>query len=71
MAVQKSKVTRSRRGMRRSHDAHKELTLSEDSISGEKHLRHHMGPGGVYRGRVLVQPPTKKEAEDAEDGAAG
>ena len=40
MAVQKSKVTRSRRGQRRSHDSLKAKTLSFDPVSGEKHLRH-------------------------------
>ena len=39
MAVQKSKVTRSRRGQRRSHDALNSKTLSIDPVSGEKHLR--------------------------------
>ena len=37
MAVQKSKVTRSRRGQRRSHDSLKASTLSIDPVSGEKH----------------------------------
>ena len=54
MAVQKSKKTRSRRGMRRSHDALKSSTLSVDSASGEKHLRHHMTSDGFYRGRKVV-----------------
>ncbi|WP_373083222.1 50S ribosomal protein L32, partial [Zhongshania sp.] len=34
MAVQKSKVTRSRRGQRRSHDALTGPTLSVDQTSG-------------------------------------
>ncbi len=40
MAVQKSKVTRSRRGQRRSHDSLTGPTLSEDSTTGETHRRH-------------------------------
>ena len=40
MAVQKSKVTRSRRGQRRSHDSLTASTLSIDPVSGEKHARH-------------------------------
>ncbi|HEV2332344.1 MAG TPA: 50S ribosomal protein L32, partial [Gammaproteobacteria bacterium] len=39
MAVQKSRVTPSRRGQRRSHDALKGPTLSVDSSSGETHRR--------------------------------
>jgi large subunit ribosomal protein L32 len=53
MAVQKSKVTRSRRGMRRSHDALKTPAFSVDSTSGEVHLRHHITPDGYYRGRKV------------------
>lgn len=54
MAVQKSKVTRSRRGQRRSHDALTAKTLSEDPITGEMHLRHHVTPGGFFKGRRIV-----------------
>lgn len=54
MAVQKSKKTRSKRGMRRSHDALTEKTLSTDPTTGEKHLRHHMTSDGFYRGRKVV-----------------
>jgi large subunit ribosomal protein L32 len=54
MAVQKSKVTRSRRGQRRSHDALTAKTLSTDSITGEMHLRHHMTPDGYFKGRQIV-----------------
>ncbi|MCX2981380.1 50S ribosomal protein L32 [Halieaceae bacterium IMCC14734] len=54
MAVQKSKKTRSRRGMRRSHDALGTATLSVDETSGETHRRHHMTADGFYRGRKVV-----------------
>lgn len=54
MAVQKSKKTRSRRGMRRSHDALSAATLSVDSVTGEKHLRHHVTADGFYRGRKVI-----------------
>lgn len=55
MAVQKSRKTRSKRGMRRSHDALTAPTLSVDSVSGEKHLRHHVSADGFYRGRKVVE----------------
>ena len=55
MAVQKSRKTRSKRGMRRSHDAVESKTLSVDSTSGETHLRHHVSPDGYYRGRKVVE----------------
>ncbi|MFT7414341.1 MAG: large subunit ribosomal protein L32 [Methylophagaceae bacterium] len=54
MAVQKSKKSPSRRGMRRSHDALTEATLSVDSASGELHRRHHITADGFYRGRKVV-----------------
>ena len=55
MAVQKSRKTRSRRGMRRSHDALTASTVSTDATSGEKHLRHHVTADGFYRGRKVVE----------------
>jgi large subunit ribosomal protein L32 len=54
MAVQKSKVTPSRRGMRRSHDALKGPTLSIEPTSGETHRRHHVSADGYYRGRKVI-----------------
>jgi len=54
MAVQKSRKTRSRRGMRRSHDALTAQTLSTDPVSGEKHLRHNVSADGFYRGKKVV-----------------
>jgi large subunit ribosomal protein L32 len=54
MAVQKSKVSRSRRGQRRSHDALTAKTLTVDTLTGETHLRHHMTPEGFFKGRQIV-----------------
>lgn len=54
MAVQKSRVTRSRRGMRRSHDALKKRALSVDIATGETHLRHQVSPDGFYKGRQVI-----------------
>ncbi|NND69145.1 MAG: 50S ribosomal protein L32 [Halioglobus sp.] len=55
MAVQKSKKTRSRRGMRRSHDALSQATTSVDQTSGETHRRHHVSADGFYRGKKVVE----------------
>ncbi len=54
MAVQKSKKTRSRRGMRRSHDALAGSTLTIDETSGETRRRHHVSADGFYRGKKVV-----------------
>ena len=60
MAVQKSKKSRSRRGMRRSHDALTGPTLSTDSLSGETHRRHHISKEGFYRGKKVIETPTEE-----------
>jgi len=54
MAVQKSRKTPSRRGMRRSHDALSSASLSVEPTTGETHLRHHVSAEGYYRGRKVI-----------------
>tara|TARA_A100001388_G_scaffold262564_1_gene232236 strand:- start:3613 stop:3825 length:213 start_codon:yes stop_codon:yes gene_type:complete len=66
MAVQKSKKTRSRIGMRRSHDSLSPNSLSTDPVSGEKHLRHNMSAEGFYKGR-LIKDLKKKKTEEPEE----
>ena len=66
MAVQKSKVSRSRRGMRRAHDALKPQTLSVDPTSGETHLRHHVTADGYYRGKQVIVPKSADFEDDDE-----
>lgn len=66
MAVQKSKKSRSKRGMRRSHDALTKPALSVDSESGETHLRHHISADGYYRGRQVIVPKAEVFDEDEE-----
>jgi len=63
MAVQKSRKTPSRRGMRRSHDALGTATLSVESTTGETHRRHHVSADGYYRGRQVI---ADKVVEDDE-----
>jgi len=65
MAVQKSRVTRSKRGMRRAHDFLTNPTLSVDSTTGETHRRHHMTADGYYRGKQVVKP--KEIFDDKQD----
>jgi len=62
MAVQQDRKTRSKRGMRRSHDALSGPTLSEESSTGEVHRRHHISPDGYYRGRQVIA-----KAEELDD----
>ena len=64
MAVQKSRKTPSRRGMRRSHDALSSTTLSTDPTTGELHRRHHITPDGFYRGKQVVEVAEVEEDEE-------
>lgn len=63
MAVQKSRKTPSRRGMRRSHDALKARALSVDQASGETHQRHHVTADGYYRGRRVLELPQEADED--------
>lgn len=55
MAVQKSRKTPSRRGMRRAHDALSPKQLSVEPTTGEVHLRHHVSADGFYRGKQVIK----------------
>ena len=59
MAVQQNRKSRSKRGMRRSHDALTAPNLSIEPTLGEEHLRHHISPSGYYKGRKVIT--TKEE----------
>ena len=63
MAVQKSRVTPSKRGMRRSHDALTAKQLATDPTSGETHLRHHVTKDGFYRGKKVINTKSAVDAE--------
>lgn len=63
MAVQKSRKTPSRRGMRRAHDKLHKPALSVDPVSGETHLRHRVSPDGFYRGRQVIEQPIEADDE--------
>jgi large subunit ribosomal protein L32 len=57
MAVPKSKITPSRRNMRRSHDALKASSYSECPNCGELKRPHHVCSAcGSYDGREVVEP---------------
>lgn len=67
MAVQQNRKTRSKRDMRRSHDALSNVgALSVDSTSGERHRRHHVTPNGYYRGRQVIDTAVMDDDEDDE-----
>lgn len=56
MAVPKSKITRSRRDMRRSHDSLKSDNFAECANCGELVRPHHVcGACGHYKSREVVK----------------
>lgn len=56
MAVPKRKTTKSKRGMRRSHDALSVANWVEDSHTGEAKRRHHIDlKTGMYKGRQVLE----------------
>nr|MBS0020004.1 50S ribosomal protein L32 [Gammaproteobacteria bacterium] len=54
MAVQQNRKSRSKRGMRRSHDGLSLPPISMDPTTGETHLRHHVSREGFYRGKKVI-----------------
>lgn len=57
MAVPKSKISRMKRGFRRSTDALKSNSYVEDKESGELRRPHHIDlKTGKYRGRQILEP---------------
>ena len=60
MAVPKSKITKSRRGMRRSHDAIDNDAYVENKDTGELHRPHHIDlKTGMYNGKQILKIKTK------------
>ena len=57
MAVPKRKVSRMKRGNRRSADALGQNAYTEDKESGELRRPHHIDlKSGKYRGRQILEP---------------
>ncbi len=54
MAVQQNRKSRSRRDMRRSHDALDAATVTLEKATGEYHLRHNVTASGYYRGEKVI-----------------
>ncbi len=57
MAVPMKKVSRMKRGNRRSADALKQPAYVEDKETGELHRPHHIDlKTGMYNGRQVIEP---------------
>ncbi len=65
MAVQQNRVTRSKRNMRRSHDALTAVRSAECPNCGELKLPHHVcGACGYYAGREVVATKDEIDLDD-------
>ena len=61
MAVPKRKTSKSKRNMRRSHDALRSINIIEDKESGEPRISHRIDLStGIYNGRQILK---KKETK--------
>ena len=64
MAVQKSRKSKSKKGMRRSHHGLSWSATSVDKTTGVRHLRHHIAKDGYYKGTEIIAPKAKKEKQE-------
>ena len=61
MAVPKRKTSKSKRNLRRSHDALQLINIIEDKQSGEPRLSHTIDLStGIYNGKQIIK---KKESK--------
>ena len=67
MAVPKKKTSTSKRNMRRSHHALKQINVVIDSKTGEYKLPHHISlKDGYYKGKQVVVPKALKQSSEEE-----
>ena len=65
MAVPKRKISKSKRNMRRSHDALSSLNIIEDKESGEPRLSHRIDLStGIYNGKQIIIKKELKEPKN-------
>jgi large subunit ribosomal protein L32 len=66
MAVPKSKISKSKRNMRRSHSAINLLNIIEDKNSGEPRLSHKLDMStGIYNGKqIIIKKDSKVSTND-------
>ena len=62
MAVPKRKTSKSKKNMRRSHNALRSINIIEDKESGEPRLSHRLDLStGVYNGKQIINKKEPKE----------
>lgn len=63
MAVQQNKKSPSRRNMRRAQRSLSTQALATDKLTGDRHVRHHVGANGFYRGKEIIKQPVVEQEE--------
>ncbi len=61
MAVPKKKTSKSKRNMRRSHDALSRVNVVVNKTTGELQLPHQLSVDGYYNGKQIIKEKVKKE----------
>jgi large subunit ribosomal protein L32 len=70
MAVPKKKTSKSRRNMRRSHQALGNINVVVDNTTGEYKLPHHISlKDGFYKGKQVVDVKGQDVVEDESESA--
>ena len=64
MAVQKSRKSKSKKGMRRSHHGLAGPALSVDKTTEVRNLNHHIAKDGYYTSKDIFAPKVKKEKQE-------
>ena len=68
MAVPKRKTSKSKRNMRRSHNAANLINIIEDKDSGEPRLSHRIDLStGMYKGKKIIKTKEDKEAKESKE----
>lgn len=68
MAVPKKKTSKSKRDMRRSHDALTAINVVIDKVTGEYKLPHHVSKeDGMYNGKKMLATKNKTSVDNAVD----
>ena len=63
MAVPKRKTSKSKRNMRRSHDAISLINIIDDKESGEPRISHRLDKStGMYNGKQVIVKKTSEES---------
>ena len=65
MAVPKKKTSKSKRNMRRSHNALDRVNVVTSGTTGEDTLPHHVSPDGFYRGRRVISEKKSDKTSEA------